>query len=145
MRAVSCPALAALALSTLGACAPELPACDREAARAPLYYDDNGYPAYPGQALVDVSCGGGAFCHAQGIADEDRLGAPEGLDLDVAVGPDGAVSVLDEDEFAEHRVRYAYPDELIIGAQAATEFVLGAIDAGHGPFNGVADEWFSLI
>lgn len=75
---------------------------------------------------------------------DDRVEAFD-LDLDVAVGPDGTISVLDEDEFDEHRIRYSYPEEMVVGAQAATEFVLGAIDAGHGPFNGVADEWFHLI
>jgi protein associated with RNAse G/E len=67
------------------------------------------------------------------------------LDLDVAVAPDGTVSVLDEDEFDDHRVRYSYPDELVVGARAATEYVLAAIEAGHGPFDGTADDWFQLI
>jgi protein associated with RNAse G/E len=53
--------------------------------------------------------------------------------------------VLDEDEFDEHRVRYSYPDDLVVGARAATEYVLGAIESGHGPFNGIADEWFRLL
>ena len=67
------------------------------------------------------------------------------LDLDVAVGPDGAVSVLDEDEFAAHQAMFDYPDELVIGAEAATEYVLGAIRAGHGPFGGIADEWLRKL
>ena len=67
------------------------------------------------------------------------------LDLDVAIGPDGTVSVLDEDEFDEHRVRYSYPDELIVGAQAATQYVLRAVETGHGPFNGVADQWLRRL
>ncbi len=67
------------------------------------------------------------------------------LDLDVAVDPDGTVSVLDEDEFDDHRVRYSYPDELVVGARAATEFVLRAVEGRLGPFNGVADEWFHLL
>lgn len=75
---------------------------------------------------------------------EDRIETID-LDLDVAVGPDGEASVLDEDEFADHRVRYGYPDELVIGAETATEFVLRSIDNGHGPFGGIADEWFRLL
>ena len=67
------------------------------------------------------------------------------LDLDVALGPDGTVSVLDEDEFDDHRVRYSYPEELVVGARAATEYVLQSIENRQGPFNGVADEWFHLI
>ena len=74
----------------------------------------------------------------------DRVDAID-LDLDVAVGPDGAVSVLDEDEFDEHRLEFDYPDELVIGARASTEYVLSAIENRHGPFSGIADEWFSLL
>ncbi|MDH3250725.1 MAG: DUF402 domain-containing protein [Acidimicrobiia bacterium] len=67
------------------------------------------------------------------------------LDLDVAVTPDGAVSVFDEDEFDVHRARYSYPEQLVVGARAATEYVLRAVGAGHGPFDGIADEWFRLL
>ena len=75
---------------------------------------------------------------------EDRVEAFD-LDLDVAVEPDGAISVLDEEEFDEHRVRSSYPDELVAGARAATEYVQRSIENRHGPFNGVAEEWFHLI
>lgn len=83
----------------VGGCQPELGECDLEAARSPIYYDENGFPGYPGQALVEVSCGAGAFCHTQGIPAEDRLGAPVGIDLDVAVALDPAE--------VEGRLRYA--------------------------------------
>lgn len=66
-------------------CQPDVGTCDVEAAQAPIFYDEGGFPAYPGQALMEVSCGGGSFCHTQGIPSEDRFGAPLGLDLDVAV------------------------------------------------------------
>ncbi|MBT8240848.1 MAG: DUF402 domain-containing protein, partial [Acidimicrobiia bacterium] len=59
----------------------------------------------------------------------DRIEAVD-LDLDVAVSPDGEMSVLDEDEFADHQVRFGYPDELVIGAEAAAEYVRSAIEAG---------------
>ena len=67
------------------------------------------------------------------------------LDLDVAVDPDGSISILDEDEFEDHRVRHSYPEEMVVGALTATEFVLRAVQAGHGPFSGVADHWFRLL
>lgn len=67
------------------------------------------------------------------------------LDLDVTVGPDGRVSVLDEDEFDDHRGRFGYPQELVTGARAATDQVLEWIDSGRGPFGGAADRWFRLL
>ena len=42
------------------------------------------------------------------------------LDLDVVLTVDGKVSVLDEDEFAEHQLHYGYPPDLIDLALAAT-------------------------
>lgn len=74
----------------------------------------------------------------------DRVEAFD-LDLDVAVAQDQALSVLDRDEFDDHRVRYSYPDELVVGALAATEYVIRSIENGHGPFNGAADEWFRRL
>ena len=35
------------------------------------------------------------------------------LDIDVIVWPDGKVEVLDQDEFEENSVRYAYPEEVV--------------------------------
>lgn len=42
------------------------------------------------------------------------------LDLDVIRDWSGRVWVDDEDEFAEHRVRFGYPDEVVEDALAAT-------------------------
>jgi hypothetical protein len=75
---------------------------------------------------------------------DDRVEAFD-LDLDVAIAQDGTLSVLDEDEFDDHRVRYSYPDELVVGAQAATEYVVRSIENGHGPFGGVAKDWFHRL
>ncbi len=74
----------------------------------------------------------------------DRIEAFD-LDLDVAVAPGGSVSVLDEDEFDEHRAKYSYPEELVVGARTATERVLRAVESAQSPFNGVADDWFRLL
>ncbi|HJL17644.1 MAG TPA: hypothetical protein RMH99_18415 [Sandaracinaceae bacterium LLY-WYZ-13_1] len=73
--------LAALALMTAG-CRPDLGVCDETASRR-VVYDDQGLPAYEGQALVIASCGGGSFCHSEAAAGDDRRGAPTGLDLDL--------------------------------------------------------------
>lgn len=84
------------------------------------------------------------ICTPPAWSSSDRVEAVD-LDLDVALGPDGTITVLDEDEFEDHRVRYSYPAELVVGAQAATEYVRCALENRHGPFGGVADEWFRLL
>ncbi|MBX3246728.1 MAG: hypothetical protein KF901_06040 [Myxococcales bacterium] len=66
------------------ACAPELGVCDDAAAQR-VVYDDDGLPAYEGQALVHVSCGRARFCHSAAAEGADRFGAPAGLDFDVAI------------------------------------------------------------
>jgi uncharacterized protein len=57
------------------------------------------------------------------------------LDLDVVRkrGADRAL-LVDEDEFAEHRVRYGYPPEVVEAAQSAAERLLSAVTAGAPPF-----------
>jgi len=77
-------------LAALG-CAPELGPCDESAARA-LVYDDQGSPAYEGQALVIASCGGGGLCHSPEADLENRRGAPFGLDYDLRIAEEALSS-----------------------------------------------------
>jgi uncharacterized protein len=57
------------------------------------------------------------------------------LDLDVLrVRESGEVMLVDEDEFAEHQVRYGYPAEVIGEAQRAAAFLQRAIAGGTEPF-----------
>lgn len=72
-----------LSLALVAGCAPDLGACDMPAARTVVYGVDDGAPAYAGQALIQASCGNGAFCHAELAS--DRFGAPAGLDFDLAL------------------------------------------------------------
>jgi hypothetical protein len=76
--------LVAIVFITLSAsgCEPDLGPCREDEARI-LVFDRDGYPAYVGQALMQVSCGNGAFCHSSGISAVQRLGAPHGLDFDM--------------------------------------------------------------
>ena len=60
------------------------------------------------------------------------------LDLDVIRLRTGAVHILDEDEFAEHRDALAYPQELIEGALASTERVRAMLTRNDEPFATVA-------
>ena len=57
------------------------------------------------------------------------------LDLDVVRGWDHTVQVLDEDEFAEHTVRFGYPDDVVRSARAAADELVEAITRGDPPFD----------
>lgn len=55
------------------------------------------------------------------------------LDLDVRLLRDGSVLVVDEDEFAEHQVKYGYPADVIASARAACDWVAANV-ATSEPF-----------
>ncbi len=63
------------------------------------------------------------------------------LDLDVVRGLDGSVEVLDEDEFADHQVRFGYPIELIAAARSATDVVVRLVSQRREPFGAAARRW----
>lgn len=77
------------AATTTLACQADLGACNDDRARQPVL-DQDGVPAYEGQALLQSSCGNGSFCHSAGVTGENRLGAPHGLDFDMALASLGA-------------------------------------------------------
>ena len=76
--------------------------------------------------------------------DGDRIHQID-LDLDVALRPDGSIHVLDEDEFALHQVRYAYPTDLIAAARTATESVVASLENREPPFDGSAQVWLESV
>ena len=51
-------------------------------------------------------------------------------------GNSGRVWVDDEDEFAEHRVRFGYPDEVVRLAMTSCDRVRAAMLAGAAPYDG---------
>lgn len=68
------------------------------------------------------------------------------LDLDVVKGWTGDVWVEDEDEFADHRVRFGYPAEVVALAVTSCHQVLGAVEAGAVPFDGAPSErWLDRL
>jgi protein associated with RNAse G/E len=67
------------------------------------------------------------------------------LDLDVRRRRTGEVKVLDEDEFAEHQVRYGYPAEVIERAQAAADWLFAAVSARREPFDTASARWLAQI
>lgn len=67
------------------------------------------------------------------------------LDLDVVRGWSGRVWVEDEDEFADHRVRYAYPGDLVRLAASSCERVRVAVEQGRPPYDGTAGAWLAAL
>ena len=70
------------------------------------------------------------------------------IDLDLDVVRRRAtqlVELRDEDEFADHRVRFGYPDDLVVEAYAAAEKLLTALGDGSEPFAGEYRKWLSHV
>jgi hypothetical protein len=67
------------------------------------------------------------------------------LDLDVRRRRTGEIERLDQDEFAEHRLRYGYPPEVCEAAMAASEWLAGALGDGTEPFAGAFRSWLSQV
>ena len=63
------------------------------------------------------------------------------------IGPVGAIynglEILDEDEFAEHQLRYGYPAEVIAQARATTDDLVARITARTEPFAEVGAAWLA--
>ena len=57
------------------------------------------------------------------------------LDIDIRCYLDGSLEVLDEDEFAQHRVELGYSDEIVEHALAARDEMLRLARAGAFPFD----------
>ena len=55
------------------------------------------------------------------------------LDLDVIKRRDGTVFIDDEDEFAEHQVKYSYPPDVIATARETCDWLVGAVSTDE-PF-----------
>lgn len=68
------------------------------------------------------------------------------MDLDVGrVREDGRVELYDEDEFAEHQVRYAYPEDAIRQASDAAAWLYTALGDGTQPFASSYQYWLSQV
>lgn len=65
------------------------------------------------------------------------------LDLDVLLMRDGTLLLDDEDEFDEHRVTLAYPDELVDLARHSAHNVMTAVGSRLEPFGDVGRTWLS--
>jgi len=77
---------------------------------------------------------------------DDDLVTMVDLDLDVVrMRADQQVLLLDEDEFAEHQVRYGYPAEVVSQALQAAAWLQQAIKGGDEPFSRAFRPWLSQV
>lgn len=65
------------------------------------------------------------------------------MDLDVVRWADGRVEVLDEDEFAEHQLKWGYPQRLIDTTRSTAARLAVAVEERHEPFGVVASQWMA--
>jgi hypothetical protein len=63
------------------------------------------------------------------------------LDLDVIRLFDGTLLIDDEDEFAEHRLAYGYPADVVTAAERECAEVHRAMAAGEEPYASVGRGW----
>jgi protein associated with RNAse G/E len=66
------------------------------------------------------------------------------LDLDVIRKRDGSIYVDDEDEFAEHQVKYSYPPAIIEQAQGTADWLVTAV-ATEEPFRTVFKTYLDKV
>jgi protein associated with RNAse G/E len=55
------------------------------------------------------------------------------------------VYVDDEDEFAEHQVRYSYPPDVVEAARASRDRLVTLLSGRHPPYDGTADRWLERL
>ena len=67
------------------------------------------------------------------------------LDLDVIRLRDGTVLLDDEDEFAEHRVLYGYPEDVVERALATSRDLLESVRERRPPFGPIPEKWLDVL
>ena len=67
------------------------------------------------------------------------------LDLDVRRRRWGVIEQLDSEEFAEHRLEFGYPDEVVSQATAASDWLAKALGDGTEPFASAFHRWLNLV
>ena len=67
------------------------------------------------------------------------------LDLDVVRDATGRVWIDDEDEFAQHRALYGYPDEVARLAMTSCDRVQAAVRDHLAPYDGSAAAWLARV
>ena len=67
------------------------------------------------------------------------------LDLDVVRKWDGTTALLDEDEFADHQLRFGYPADVVEVAERTAKWLMEAVAARTEPFDRVGTRWLAAV
>jgi protein associated with RNAse G/E len=67
------------------------------------------------------------------------------LDLDVVRDRQGNTGIVDQDEFAEHQIRYGYPADVVDRAERAAEELLAAVSTRVEPFGATGPAWLARL
>ena len=109
------------------------------------FHDDDGPPRQAWASLGDAPVEVYVDMTTPAALDATTVRCTD-LDLDVVRGTGGVVIVDDEDEFAEHRVTYGYPPDVIAAAEAACDDVRRMAVQRIPPFDGVAPRvWLDRV
>lgn len=88
------------------------------------------------------------YCDVTTVPEWPAAGEVTMIDLDLDVvrtRADGSVQILDEDEFAAHRVRYGYPDDVVAEATRTAQWLQAALRRNAEPFAGAYRRWLALV
>jgi protein associated with RNAse G/E len=106
-----------------------------------LFPRDRGFAATFYQQVADVTFRIYADVATRPSWRDGALTAVD-LDLDVLQGFDGTISVDDEDEFAEHRLSYGYPADVVAAAEAECACLVEEMSTGAAHFaEELAQRW----
>ncbi len=102
----------------VGGCASvDLGPCDEDAARE-VVYDEDGPPAFAGQAQLERSCASGV-CHTEGAT--ERFGAPIGVDYDLPLASTTIEVAEERVALLDRRQRYVFRTAGTIWTVASSE------------------------
>jgi len=79
---------------------------------------------------------------------DDQPGVEQEVDLDLDVlrfREDRSVLIVDQDEFAEHQIRYAYPPDIVAAAEKAAAWLHGVLGDGTEPFATEYRTWLAMV
>ncbi len=67
------------------------------------------------------------------------------LDLDVLRRRDGTTTLVDEDEFADHQLRFGYPLDVVEAAERTATWLMEAVGVRVEPFDQAGPRWLAAV